>query len=160
MTTQKPRPKQSLPRAPLASVPVSGSNQSPAELESSAVPSQVKGSSSTLADWTAAANDDVNGFYGGAGGAGEKRQRGGRKRRKKNHREGEEAHRRQDWDDIYDPSRPNSYEEYKHSDEMIREIREWKDRLYAHRMRRRSSTTSDGDSEDENRQTTNRKPSS
>ena len=137
-------------------MPVSGSNQNVAEVESSVVPSQVKGGGSTLADWTAAANDGVNALYGG-GGAGEKRQRGGRKRRKKNHRDGEEAHRRQDWDDIYDPSRPNSYEEYKHSDEKIREIREWKDRLYAHRMRRRSSTTSDDDSEDENRQTTRRR---
>jgi len=96
---------------------------------------------STLADWTATGDDDdVNGFYGG----GEKRQRGGRKRRKKNR---EEHVAVQDWDDIYDPSRPNSYEEYKHSDEKIREVREWKDRLYAHRMARKPF--SDRDSEDE-----------
>ena len=55
----------------------------------------------------------------------------------------------QDWDDIYDPSRPNSYEEYKNSEEKIREVREWKDRLYAHRMRRRQ--TSDYDSEESDR---------
>ena len=81
----------------------------------------------------------MNGFYGA-----EKRQRGGRKKRKKNK---EETQIPQNWDDIYDPSRPNSYEEYKHSEEKISEMREWKDRLYAHRIaRRRSSST---DSEDD-----------
>ena len=87
----------------------------------------------TLADWTADGDDDVNGFYGA-----EKRQRGGRKKRKKNK---EEAQIPQNWDDIYDPSRPNSYEEYKHSEEKISEIREWKDRLYSHRMARRRSSS-------------------
>jgi len=92
----------------------------------------------TLADW-AADDDDVNGFY-----AGEKRQRGGRKKRKKN-REAQELV--QNWDDIYDPSRPNNYEEYKHSDEQIAEVREWKDRLYAHRMARSPSRDSFSDDE-------------
>lgn len=91
----------------------------------------------TLADWTADADDDVNGFYGG-----EKRQRGGRKKRKKNK---EETQIPQNWDDIYDPSRPNSYEEYKHSEEKISEIREWKDRLYAHRMPSRRSSSIDSE---------------
>jgi len=93
----------------------------------------------SLADWTGDGDDDdVNGFYGG-----EKRQRGGRKKRKKNK---EESHVVQNWDDIYDPSRPNSY---KNSDEKIREVREWKDRLYAHRMAREKSSYSD--SEDDTR---------
>jgi splicing factor 45 len=84
----------------------------------------------------------VNGFYGG-----ERRQRGGRKKRKKNREEHAVV---QDWDDIYDPLRPNNYDEYKHSDERIREIREWKDRLYAHRIARKHSSDrdSDGDSRD------------
>lgn len=82
----------------------------------------------------------MNGFYGG-----EKRQRGGKRRKKNKPRE--EYVAVQDWDDIYDPSRPNSYEEYKHSDEKIREVREWKDRLYAHRMARKSSEK-DSDEED------------
>ena len=91
----------------------------------------------TIADWTADGDeDDVNGFYG------EKRQRGGRKKRKKNK---EESHIPQNWDDIYDPSRPNNYEEYKNSDEKIREVREWKDKLYAHRMAARRSDYSDSD---------------
>jgi splicing factor 45 len=100
---------------------------------------------STLADWTAAGDDDdINGFYGG----GEKRQRGGRKKRKKNREEHMAA---QDWDDIYDPSRPNSYDEYKHSDEKIREVREWKDRLYAHRLARKHSSDRNSDDEDQRR---------
>lgn len=85
----------------------------------------------SLADWAATEDDDVNGFY-----TGPKRQRGGRKKRKKN-RETQEM--MQNWDDIYDPSRPNNYEEYKHSDEQVSEVREWKDRLYAHRMVRSPS---------------------
>lgn len=91
---------------------------------------------STLADWTAD-DDDVNGFY-----QDEKRQRVSRKKRKKNK---SEVVVPQNWDDIYDPARPNSYEEYKHSDEKIREIREWKDRLYAHRMARQQSNESQSD---------------
>jgi len=85
----------------------------------------------------------VNGFYGGT--AGEKRQRGGRKRRKKNKEEYVVA---QDWDDIYDPTRPNSYEEYKNSDEKVREVTEWKDRLYAHRKTRKPPSEVDSDEED------------
>ncbi|MCJ1476655.1 hypothetical protein MMC13_005323 [Lambiella insularis] len=97
----------------------------------------------SIADWTGDGDDDdVNGFYGG-----EKRQRGGRKKRKKGNKE--DSHIVQNWDDIYDPSRPNNYEEYQNSDEKIREVREWKDRLYAHRTIRRSSDISE--SEDEGR---------
>ncbi|KAI9785694.1 MAG: hypothetical protein M1839_008711 [Geoglossum umbratile] len=92
---------------------------------------------SSLADWTGNDEDDVNGFYGT-----EKRQRGGRKKRKKNRRESTIP---QNWDDIYDPSRPNNYEEYRNSDERIREVREWKDRLYAHRRMRRASSGADSD---------------
>ncbi|KZF25677.1 hypothetical protein L228DRAFT_266135 [Xylona heveae TC161] len=96
---------------------------------------------STLADWAAAGDDDddVNGFY-----ARDPRQRGGRKKRKKNK---DDPMMAQNWDDIYDPSRPNSYDLYKDSDEKIREVQEWKDRLYAHKIQRRHS--SDLESEDE-----------
>ena len=47
------------------------------------------------------------------------------------------------------------YEEYKNSDEKILEIREWKDRLYAHRMARHRSSESDSDSDGRNRTTMN-----
>lgn len=94
---------------------------------------------STLADWAVTEDDDF-GYY-----MGEKRQRGGRKKRKKNR----EPHAvPQNWDDIYDPTRPNNYEEYRHGDEKILEVREWKDRLYAHRMRRSLSRDSDSDDYD------------
>lgn len=95
---------------------------------------------SSIADWTANDDDDVNGFYGG-----EKRQRGGRKKRKKNR---EPEMHVQNWDDIYDPSRPNSYEDYKHSEEKVKEVRDWKDRLYAHRMAERRSSDIMSDDED------------
>ncbi|OJJ87088.1 putative G-patch DNA repair protein (Drt111) [Aspergillus glaucus CBS 516.65] len=123
LSAQKPKPKPTLPKAIAA-----------AANPSAAAPPVM----TTLADW-AAENDDVNGFY-----AGEKRQRGGRKKRKKN-REAQEFV--QNWDDIYDPTRPNNYEEYKHSDEQIAEVREWKDRLYAHRMARSPSRDSLSDDE-------------
>lgn len=79
----------------------------------------------SLADW--AAEDD--GFYGG-----EKRQRGGRKKRKKN-REDQQP-QATEWGDLYDPTRPTNYEEYLKGDERLGEIREWKDKLYAHRFAR------------------------
>ncbi|TAQ91503.1 hypothetical protein B7494_g209 [Chlorociboria aeruginascens] len=133
--SQKPKPKNSFPKA-IPNEKPSQSNK-PAPAPSNAARPAYK---STLADWTADDDDDVNGFY-----SGEKRQRGGRKRRKKNK---EEYAIVQDWDDIYDPTRPNSYEEYKNSDEKIREVREWKDRLYAHRMARKSESEKDSDDED------------
>ncbi|PYH45179.1 putative G-patch DNA repair protein (Drt111) [Aspergillus saccharolyticus JOP 1030-1] len=122
LATQKQKPKPTLPKAPLAATQAATSVKT------------------TLADWAATEEDDVNGFY-----AGPKRQRGGRKKRKKN-REVQEFI--QNWDDIYDPSRPNNYEEYKHSDEQIAEIREWKDRLYAHRMARSPSRESYSDDDE------------
>ena len=91
----------------------------------------------SAADWIAT-NDDDEYFYG------EKRERGGRKKRKKKKEVVEVV---QDWDDIYDPSRPNNYEEYKHSEEKIREVRDWKDLLYRHRMKRRDSSYESDQSE-------------
>ncbi|KAE8146690.1 hypothetical protein BDV25DRAFT_161973 [Aspergillus avenaceus] len=118
LSAQKPKPKPALPKAAPVSAPAAATKTS-------------------LADWANTEDDDVNDFY-----AGPKRQRGGRKKRKKN-KDTQEFF--QNWDDIYDPSRPNNYEEYKHSDEQIAEVREWKDRLYAHRMVRSPSRDSYSD---------------
>ncbi|KAI9828989.1 MAG: hypothetical protein M1832_000012 [Thelocarpon impressellum] len=135
---QKLKPKTSFPKSTLATQTA---------IASPAVSNARAPVKSTLADWAASGDydDDVNGFY--AGGAGEKRQRGGRKKRKKTNKEDSTVP--QNWDDIYDPARPNNYEEYKQSEEKVKEVREWKDRLYAHRMARPRS--SDSDSEDDAR---------
>ncbi|KAK3296742.1 uncharacterized protein B0H64DRAFT_472943 [Chaetomium fimeti] len=91
---------------------------------------------STLADW-AATEDDEYIYHGGGGGGGgpggEKRQRGGR-RKKKNKRD--DAPRETDWDELYDPARPTNVEEYLRSEERVREVRDWKAVLYAHRRGR------------------------
>ena len=124
------------PPSPAAASETTAPDQSSAPFQ---VPTKTK-----IEDWTTSAADDghIDQFY-----AGEKRARGGRKKRKKN-RAAEEV--LQNWDDIYDPSRPNNYDEYKNSEEKIREVREWKDRLYAHRMRKRSpSASSSNESQDE-----------
>jgi len=97
---------------------------------------------STLEDWATNPDDeDVNGFYGASNN--NNRQRGGRKRRKKNNVKEEKVY--QNWDDIYDPSRPNSYEEYRESEEKELEMRDWRDRLYG---RRRAFSSDEEDEED------------
>ncbi|RMZ78780.1 hypothetical protein DV738_g3673, partial [Chaetothyriales sp. CBS 135597] len=92
----------------------------------------------TAADWAATASDD-EWNYGN-----DKRGRGGRKNKKRKAKEAQLV--AQDWDDIYDPTRPNSYEEYKHSDEKVREVREWRELLYRHR-RTKTRRSSDSDSD-------------
>lgn len=90
-----------------------------------------------MADWTAIEDDNYE--Y-----AREKRQRGGRKKRKKNF----DTHVVQNWEDIYDSSRPTNCAEYGHSDEKIGEVREWKDSLYAHVRKRSPSRYSDSEDYD------------
>lgn len=134
LQSQKQKPKTAFPKPAFPTT----SSSSPDPAAKAAAQTAAPPVKRSIADWTAD-DEDVNGFYGG-----EKRGRGGRKKRKKNK---EDAPLRQDWDDIYDPARPNNYEEYKHSEERIREIREWKDRLYAHRRRH----TTDFSSSEEDR---------
>lgn len=135
VNNQKSKPKATSAR-PIVT-PQASASQSNASLDSVINATRAPPKTS-IADWTGDGDDDdVNGFYGG-----EKRQRGGRKKRKKNK---EEAHVAQNWDDIYDPSRPNNYEEYKISDEKVLEVREWKDRLYAHRIAKQHSDSSDSE---------------
>ncbi|KAI9771348.1 MAG: hypothetical protein M1840_002318 [Geoglossum simile] len=136
ISSQKPKPKPPASKPHQAVTNASSASAATSQPASVSVPARPVLTSS-LADWTGNDEDDVNGFYGT-----EKRQRGGRKRRKKNRRESTIP---QNWDDIYDPSRPNNYEEYKNSDERIREVREWKNRLYAHRRMRSTSSGLDSD---------------
>jgi len=96
----------------------------------------------TLEDWVGD-GEDVNGFYNSAN---KERQRAGRKKRKKNKATPPPP---TNWDDIYDPLRPNNYEEYKEGDEKIHEMEDWRERLYGKKRRSRYSDSSD--SEDERR---------
>ena len=133
LAAQKPKPKPSTPKPPTAATTIPLPDAVPSESVGLNVRPPTK---TTLADWTAEGRyNDINGFYGG-----EKRQRGGRKKRRKNK---EESTAPQNWDDIYDPSRPNNYDDYKHSDEKILEIKEWKDKLYAHRLAKGRDSDSD-----------------
>ncbi|KAL8756932.1 MAG: hypothetical protein Q9184_004346 [Pyrenodesmia sp. 2 TL-2023] len=133
-SNQKARGKPALPKAD----PLSGRKQVTSDIptrESNAA--SVPPVKSTLSDWAAEQEDEA--FYPAG-----KRQRGGRKKRRKT-KESPIVH---NWDDIYDPSRPNSYEEYQYSDEKISEIREWKDRLYTHRINNRSGSMDSSSSSD------------
>ncbi|KAK3942239.1 hypothetical protein QBC46DRAFT_380370 [Diplogelasinospora grovesii] len=89
---------------------------------------------STLADWQATEDDEY--LYGT--GDKQRRERGGRRKKKKKRMDDEPLET--DWDELYDPARPTNVEEYLRSEERIREVREWKALLYAHRRRRRGSS--------------------
>ncbi|KAL8901560.1 MAG: hypothetical protein Q9192_000504, partial [Flavoplaca navasiana] len=137
ISTQRSKLKSNLPKSGLSNPGVENPRH---QSGSESVPIAQPPVKSTLSDWAAAGEDeDTGGFHA------EKRQRGGRKKRKKNN----EVRLVQNWDDIYDPSRPNSYEEYQNSDEKIQEIKDWKDRLYAHRLSRRRGDSKDSSSDDD-----------
>ncbi|KAF2840816.1 hypothetical protein M501DRAFT_990768 [Patellaria atrata CBS 101060] len=87
----------------------------------------------TLADWVGD-DDDVNGFYAN------RPQRGGKRKKKNNQQQLARS-----WDDIYDPAAPNSFEEYKNSEERYQIKREWLDVLHAHRRRPSTDLSEDDD---------------
>lgn len=126
LSIQKPKPRQLLQKA---QEPPDSNPRLQEKCDSDlAIITLRSQSKNTLADWTADVEDgETSEVHTGL-----KRQRGGRKKRKKP----KVLPSFQDWDDIYDPTRPNSYEEYKSSNERIGEIREWKDRLYTYRTAR------------------------
>ncbi|KAK8166170.1 hypothetical protein BC567DRAFT_273063 [Phyllosticta citribraziliensis] len=99
-------------------------------------------SKTTFADWTAD-DGDVEGFYV----ATQQRERGGRRKKKKKKQQEQELEH--NWDDIYDPTRPNDYSQYKGSEEQMREINEWKEHL--HRFDKRADSMDYSSSEDEGR---------
>lgn len=63
-----------------------------------------------------------------------KHERGGKKKKKK--AKPQEQARIWDWDDVYDPEYPNSFADYKRSEEQNREIRDWKARLYHRQLKK------------------------
>ena len=134
---QKPRTRANASGPKQISVSVETAQDS----SGSAVPSTHTAIKTTIEDWTAVDDDDDNGVL--AINNGMRRQRGGKKRRKRGK---EDVPVPQNWDDIYDPSRPNKYEDYKQSEERERELRDWKDCLYAHRMLLRKSSSDVADS--------------
>jgi len=83
---------------------------------------------SKLEDWVGDEEDEY--FYQ------DNRQKGGRNKKKKNKKGKQQQETRVwDWDDIYDPTLPNNYADYKGSEEQYREIRDWKARLYYHQLK-------------------------
>ena len=81
-----------------------------------------------------------------------KAERGGRKKKKKGNKAQERVW---DWDDIYDPTLPNTYADYKGSEEQAREIRDWKARLYYRQLKEARKAGKNGaaysDEEEESR---------
>jgi splicing factor 45 len=142
VNAQKTRPKFVISKPPTSSTTQSSSSPGKDATSTSAQPA-VK---TSLADWA----DQDDGLYFGE----QQRERGGRKARKKKKNKEPVA---QDWDDLYDPTRPNNYEEYMQSEERIREIRDWKERLYAHRITKRPSSDLSSDDDDRPRRTMNGK---
>lgn len=135
MSASKPKSKSALQKNPHIPTLAGDSVEADrADIRSSA--NHLVRRKNALANWTKDADDQAAADAYPP----EKRQRGGRKNRKKN-RDGSPVP--QNWDDIYDPSRPNNYEEYKNSDEKHLGMRDWKVRLYEHRTRRRSSSETD-----------------
>ncbi|KAK3392191.1 hypothetical protein B0T20DRAFT_384866 [Sordaria brevicollis] len=153
---QPNKPKPTLPKAPPSiSVAAVAATVKTAEPENSGTTTTKPTSTttaaapqqrSTLADWVATEDDEY--LYSGSN---NRRERGGRRKKKKKN---DDRPVETNWDELYDPARPTNVEEYLRSDERIREIRDWKAVLYAHRRKRRDSydsRRSDEEEEDDRR---------
>ncbi|CCC12358.1 unnamed protein product [Sordaria macrospora k-hell] len=152
---QPNKPKPTLPKAPpsisIAAVAATVKTSEPdnngtTATTTSAAAAAVPQQRNTLADWVATEDDEY--LYSGSN---NRRERGGRRRKKKKN---DDRPVETNWDELYDPARPTNVEEYLRSDERIREIRDWKAVLYAHRRKRRDSfdsRRSDEEEEDDRR---------
>ncbi|KAF1814609.1 hypothetical protein P152DRAFT_281475 [Eremomyces bilateralis CBS 781.70] len=127
---QKAKVKPAFPKVPTAPAQATAAQASSDGPAAPAIPR------STLADWAGEEEDDDYAYV-------EKKQQQRKKKRKKN-KHGD-APLAQNWDDIYDPMRPNNYQEYRKSDEQYRAISEWKQRLHAHQLARRRSASASSD---------------
>ena len=130
----QPKSKQKAPSSSSAhkfsSSTVTASAGSPEkQFQTSSTPQQQPSvQKSNFEDWVGDEDDEY--YYQGR----PKQDRGGRKNKRKNKKGGQET-RVWDWDDIYDPTLPNVYGDYKGSEEQYREIRDWKARLYYHQLK-------------------------
>ncbi|KAK3334256.1 hypothetical protein B0H65DRAFT_566860 [Neurospora tetraspora] len=156
---QPNKPKPTLPKAPpsisIAAVAATVKTSEPenngttAATTTSTANAAAPQQRSTLADWVATEDDEY--LYNGSN---NRRERGGRRKKKKKN---DDRPVETNWDELYDPARPTNVEEYLRSDERIREIRDWKAVLYAHRRKRRDSFDSrrSDEEEEEDRRVTN-----
>ncbi|KAK5701611.1 hypothetical protein LTR97_004427 [Elasticomyces elasticus] len=119
----------------------SSSTTSASVVDSSAVGSTPSVQRSNFEDWVG--DEDEDSFFLENRDK-PKPERGGRKNKKKKGGKGQEvvATRSWSWDDVYDPSMPNNYADYKGSEEQVMEIRDWKARLYYHRVKGGKKNTS------------------
>ena len=120
----KPKPPSSSSIHKFSSSTATGSASSPdKQLLTSTPQQQPSVQKSNFEDWVGDEDDEY--YYA------DRRDRGNKKKKKKN----KAQERVWDWDDIYDPTLPNNYADYKGSEEQSREIRDWKARLYYHQMK-------------------------
>lgn len=152
---QQPKPKPRQP-APKPSNPTTSSSTGDPNPSSDAQPQPLAPPQpkTNLAAWAATASDDEDAFAYAE--QQKHQQRRGRKAKRKRAKQevNELAEPREtNWDEIYDPSRPTNYEEYKGSSEMYRDAREWREKLFRARRRAEVQTQtrrspSDGLSDD------------
>ena len=107
---------------------------------------------SNFEDWVGDDEDDYYQYQ-------DNRSRGGGRNKKKKKNQAQPA-RTWDWDDIYDPSMPNNYADYKGSEEQYREHRDWKARLHYHRLhsKKQNDVNYDSDKEEQKVRPSNSTP--